>query len=65
MSNMSNQSKKIKIMYIMTEKNKSFFINLHNPEEILKMKSDFLILFIKEDIINGFENNFILEQCVF
>jgi hypothetical protein len=40
----------------MTEEN-SFFINLRNPEEILKMKSDFLILFIKEDIINSVINN--------
>lgn len=39
----------------MTEE-KSFFINLRNPEEILKMKSDFLILFIKEDIINSLFN---------
>lgn len=48
----------------MIEKNKSFFINLRNPEEILKMKNDFLILFIKEDIINGVENNIILNKLI-
>ena len=47
----------------MTEE-KSFFINLRNPEEILKMKSDFLILFIKEDIINSVENNIILNKLM-
>ena len=36
----------------MTEE-KSFFINLRNSEEILKMKNDFLILLIKEDILNS------------
>ena len=48
----------------MIEKNKSFFINLRNPEEILKMKNDFLILFIKEDIINSVENNKILSKLM-
>lgn len=48
----------------MNEKNTSFFINLRNPEDILKMKSDFLILFIKEDIINGVENNFIVNKLM-
>lgn len=47
----------------MTEE-KSFFINLRNPEEILKMKSDFLILFIKEDIINSVENNIMLNKLM-
>jgi hypothetical protein len=28
------------------------------------MKSDFLILFIKEDIINGVENNFIVNKLI-
>lgn len=41
----------------MMKKSNSFFINLRNSEEILKMKSDFLILFIKEDIINSLFNN--------
>lgn len=48
----------------MEEKSNSFFINLRNPEEILKMKNDFLILFIKEDIINSVENNIILEKIM-
>ena len=53
----------------MTEKNKSFFINLRNSEEILKMKNDFLILLIKEDILNSvmkktYINNIILNKLM-